>query len=272
VDVEGKKMRLETDPDETTKPSPLSKLGLWLRRPGDLGRTLEVLGLWVAAAVGVAAINSSGQNSGEQVAAMRDQFRVMSGQLKEMREEGRAWVGPSSVAFAPATLNEPLALILSVRNYGKVPATLVRHNTASSYFPTSNGGDVTKLPQWHDSRIFYPRSLCSTQSLFSTLYPSENNPTNFNIGIRRGDVFNDLDGGNDNFDLVLDAITKKQKLYVVFGCITYMAADEPQYTTYCIMVDPNSAPPSAGLSTWPLAHCPYGESDGLLSSMEGVRH
>src|SRR6478609_7390118 len=98
---------------------------------------------------------------------MRDQLRVMSGQLKEMQEEGRAWVGPTSVALAPVALNEPLALVLSVRNFGKKPATFVRHNTAASYFPTSAAVEITALPQWRDPRIFYPRALCSTESLFS---------------------------------------------------------------------------------------------------------
>ena len=54
-------MRLETDLDEKPKPRSLSKLGRWLRKPVGFWRAMEVLGLWVAAAVGVAAINSSNQ-------------------------------------------------------------------------------------------------------------------------------------------------------------------------------------------------------------------
>ena len=233
----------------------------------DFWRAMEVLGLWAAALVGLGAIYYSTRDSGEQVNAMRDQLRAMSGQLDEMQQEGRAWVGPSSLAFAPSTRNEPLELVLSVRNFGKVPAMLVRHNSSSSYFTTTGGEDVTKLNQWHDLKLFNPRSLCSTQSLFSTLYPGENNPVNFDIGIKRGDAINDLDGKKNTFDSVLDGIMKKQKLYVVYGCITYIAANEPQYTTYCIMLDANTGAGTA-LSSWPLAHCPYGESNGPLLSDE----
>ena len=119
-------MRLETDPDENAKPSPLSKLGLWLRRPGDLGRTLEVLGLWVAAAVGVAAINSSGQNSREQVGAMRDQLKAMSGQLDEMQEEGRPWakIDLHTANFPPFDPTGPataIPVVATITNVGKSP-------------------------------------------------------------------------------------------------------------------------------------------------------
>jgi hypothetical protein len=238
------------------------------KQPVDFWRAMEVIGLWAAALVGLGAIYFSTRDAGEQVSAMRGQMKTMGEQLKEMQEEGRPWVGPSSVSFAPSTLNEPLALVLSIHNFGKVPAMFVRHNSASSYFDIPGGEDVMNLPQWNNPRVFYPRSLCATKSLFSTLYPGENNPTNFDIGIRRGDVLKDVDGGNDIFDSVLDAITKKQKLYVVFGCITYMVANEPQYTTYCIMLNANVAAPGAGLSSWPLAHCPYGESNGSLLSEE----
>ena len=97
------------------------------RQPVGFWRAMEVLGLWAAAGVGLAAIYFSTRDSGEQVRAMRDQLQTMSGQLDEMQQEGRPWVGPIGVALVSKDRNEPLRVTLSYRNFGRQPATFVRN-------------------------------------------------------------------------------------------------------------------------------------------------
>jgi hypothetical protein len=77
---------------ERKRPEGKEPVGFW--------RAMEVLGLWAAAGIGLVAIISSSRDSGEQVGAMRDQLRAMSGQLAEMQQEGRAWLGPVAARLA----------------------------------------------------------------------------------------------------------------------------------------------------------------------------
>ena len=88
---------------------------------------MEVLGLWAAALVGLGAIYFSTRDAGEQVGTMREQLKAMSGQLDEMQQEGRAWLGPVSGNLANnSSPEEPLKISLAYRNFGKQPAAFVR--------------------------------------------------------------------------------------------------------------------------------------------------
>ena len=58
---------MKQDPDENVKTSPLSKVWRRLCQPVDFWRAMEVLGLWIAAGVGLLAINYSTRDSGRSV-------------------------------------------------------------------------------------------------------------------------------------------------------------------------------------------------------------
>jgi hypothetical protein len=107
---------------ERKRPEGKEPVGFW--------RAMEVLGLWAAALVGLGAIYFSTRDAGEQVSAMRGQLKTMSGQLDEMQQEGRPWVGPVGVTLLPKDRNEPLKVRFSYRNFGRQPATFVRSTSA----------------------------------------------------------------------------------------------------------------------------------------------
>jgi hypothetical protein len=251
-------MRLETD--VSPKPSWLSKVWRWLWQPVDFWRGMEVLGLWVAAAVGVAAIHSSNRDSREQVSAMRDQLRTMSGQLSEMQEESRAWVGPASVVLVAKDRDEPLRVSVGYRNFGRQPATFVRVSSTGSFIAMDPGKRIEDLAGWKEPAVFDPKSQCKRISSYTTAYPGDV-ILSFEGGVSKDNQLSDDKGHQVSFQTLLDGVTHKRELYVVYGCFTYVAGGQHEFTTFCVMLD-STGSNNADMSTWRLAFCPFGNDDG----------
>ena len=149
---------------ERRRPEDRQAVGFW--------RAMEVFGLWAAAGVGLAAIYFSTRDSGEQVTAMRDQLQAMSGQLDEMQQEGRPWIGPSSPALAAKDRDEPLRINMGYRNFGRQPATFVRNNSTGSFLAMGPGQRIEDLSGWKDPKAFNPRALCETTSSYTQCTPA----------------------------------------------------------------------------------------------------
>lgn len=81
---------------------------------------LEILGLWAAAAVGLAAIVSGNHDAHEQ----RD---VMQGQLRRMQKDGRPWVGINIIQNDPIIkAGQEFKIVPWLQNFGKSPALHVK--------------------------------------------------------------------------------------------------------------------------------------------------
>jgi hypothetical protein len=193
---------------------------------------------------------------------MRDQLRTMSGQLDEMQQEGRAWIGPTGVVLVSKDRNEPLRATLSYRNFGKQPAAFVRNMLSASTNALIAGKQIEELPWWKDPKLFNPRSLCQTVSTSQTLYPSD---TGYNVegGPSEDHPFTGP-GGSVSIQSVLAEVTQRHLLYLVSGCFTYISGGKPQFTAYCFMLDPRASP-NADAYAWRFLTCPYGNDDGELS-------
>jgi hypothetical protein len=253
-------MRLETDPDVSAKPSLLPKVWRWLWQPVDFWRAMEVLGLWTAAAVGVAAIHSANEDSRQQVSAMRDQLRTMSGQLDEMQEESRAWIGPASLSLVAKDRDEPLRVNIGYRNFGRQPATFVRASSTGSFVAMDPGKRIEDLAGWKVPAVFDPKSQCKRTSSYTTEYPGDIF-LSFEGGVSKANQLSDDQGHQVSFQTLLDGVAQKHELYVVYGCFTYVAGQKHEFTTFCAMLDPTSSN-NMDLSTWKLAFCPFGNDNG----------
>jgi hypothetical protein len=225
--------------------------------PAEFWRMMEVLGLWAAAGVGLHAITVSSRDAREQVTAIRDQ-------LNEMKEEGRAWIGPSSAALVAKDRGEPLSVSLDYRNFGRQPATFVRRMSTGSFLAMDPlAKRVEDLSGWKDPNVFNPRAQCETTSSHVTVYPGDV-PLVFEGGVSKEAQLKTDKGQSAASQSLLDGVTQKRELYVFYGCFTYIAGAKYEYTTFCLMLAP---PPSSStdLSTWMLVFCPYGNDNGELS-------
>ena len=235
----------------------------------DFWRAMEVLGLWVAAAVGVAAINSSNQDLREQASlmrdqlhAMRDQLQTMSGQLNEMQEEGRPWVGPVAASLEHKDdVEEPLRILLAYRNFGRQPATHVLLRGAARFPPLQAGVDIAALPFWKDKKQFDPSALCNAETSLRndtpvTLYPSDN-PITTGFGVTKDRPIVDNHNVAVPISAVVNDIVNRRLLYVFYGCMSYTGQGKPQGTLFCMMLDPRTNNGS-DISTWKINYCPYG--------------
>jgi hypothetical protein len=258
-------MRLEDGNPRATSSSRyrawLIKFGRWLRQPVDFWRAMEVMGLWTAAGVGLLAIHYSTRDAGEQVKAMREQLHAMSGQLDEMQQEGRAWLGPVGAHLVNKNPEEPLKISLAYRNFGKQPAAFVRNRTGAALLTMKSGEEIEQLPGWKDPKVFNPRSLCQTESSSITVYPSETY-TSIEGGVTKQTPAKEPTGAETLVSTVVDEIVREQALYVFFGCFTYFSAGKAEYTTFCIMLDPRTSNNSHDLSMWQFPFCPYGNDNG----------
>ena len=231
------------------------------RQPVDFWRSMEVAGLWAAALVGLGAIYFSTRDSGEQVRAMRDQLHTMSGQLDEMQQESRAWIGPVTAALVAKDRNEPLRVSIGYRNFGRQPATFVRNASRWSYLAIDPPGKrIEDLSGWKDSKLFNARSGCETTSSYTTVYPGDV-PLTIEGGVSKDSQIMNDSGQNVSFQSLLDGITRKLTLYMVHGCFTYIAGGKLEFTTFCLMLDP-ATNNNTDLSTWKLSFCPYGNDNG----------
>jgi hypothetical protein len=226
------------------------------RQPVDFWRAMEVLGLWAAALVGLGAIYFSTRDAGEQL-------HTMSGQLDEMQEEGRPWVGYTGAEFIDKKYNEPLRIKITVRNFGRRPALFFRRESYGGYFPMGTGDKIDDLAGWKDPKEFHPRSSCELQSPFTTLYPGDIFAS-FETGVSRSQVFTDPAGNQTLFPAVFDKIIRKQALYVVYGCLTYYSGEKAEFTTFCVMLDPRTGGDNPDVTTWQFSQCPYGNDNGEL--------
>jgi hypothetical protein len=232
------------------------------REPVGFWRAMEVFGLWAAAGVGLVAIYFSTKDSGAQVGTMRDQLQTMSGQLDEMQQEGRAWVGPIGVALVSKDRDEPLRVTLSYRNYGKQPAAFTRNSTIGAINQLLAGKQIEELPWWKDPKLFNPRSLCQTSSSSQTLYPADNPGYSVEGGPTKDAQFI-VAGDPVSIQSVLAEVTQRHLLYLFYGCLTYVAGGKTQFTSYCFMLDPRTSS-NADIYTWRFLTCPYGNDDGEL--------
>jgi hypothetical protein len=237
------------------------------RQPVDFWRAMEVLGLWAAALVGLGAIYVSTRDAGEQVGTMRDQLKAMSGQLDEMQQEGRPWIGPVSMAHVP---KEPLKIEIDYRNFGRRPATFVRNASTWSWLGINPPGARTEdLSGWKDPKVFNPRASCETSSPHTTVYPGDGTLAT-QEGASRDSQIKDESGQNVSYQTLLDGITHEKSVYVVFGCFTYIVGGKGEFTTFCFMLDPTINDNNADPSTWRLAFCPYGNDNGALAQDDGA--
>jgi hypothetical protein len=237
------------------------------RQPVGFWRAMEVLGLWAAAGVGLAAIIYSTRDSTEQVGALRDQLKVMSGQLDEMQQEGRPWVGPASAALVPKDRGEPLRVNVGYRNYGRQPATFVRNAHTWTWLAIDPPGKrIEDLGGWKDPKAFNPRAACETTSPHITVYPGDVTLA-IEAGASMGTQRMNDKGQIISFQTVLDGIKQKVALYVVYGCFTYIVGERTQFTTFCLMWDP-TINNDTDLSAWKPAFCPYGNDNGELTQDE----
>lgn len=241
------------------------------KTPTDFWRAMEVLGLWAAAAVGLAAIIYSTRDSTEQVGAMRDQLQAMSGQLDEMRQEGRPWIGPASAALVPKDRGEPLRVSIGYRNFGRQPATFVRYMSTGSFLAMDPlGKPIEDLSGWKEPKVFNPLAQCETTSSYVTVYPGDV-PLAFEGGVSKNFQLAAEKGQNVSFQSLLDGVTQKRELYVFYGCFTYMAGVKYEFTTFCLVLDPATSS-NTDLSTWKLAFCPHGNENGELTQSDAKAH
>jgi hypothetical protein len=234
------------------------------RQPVDFWRAMEVFGLWVAALVGLGAIYVSSRDAGEQVGTMRDQLKAMSGQLNEMQQEGRPWIGPVSMAHVPA---EPLRIEIDYRNFGRQPATFVRNAGRWTWLGINPRGARTEdLSGWKDPKVFNPRASCETRSPHTTVYPGDRTLA-IELGAARDSQIKDGNGQSVSYEALNDGIAHGQGVYIVFGCFTYIVGGKGEFTTFCFMLDPtiNNNSNKTDLSGWQLAFCPYGNDNGELA-------
>jgi hypothetical protein len=198
----------------------------WLSQPVEAGQALEVIGLLVAAGVAVEAIYFSSRESRAQLQAMRDQLQTMTGQLNEMQEESRPWVGLAGARLVNKSPEEPLKIALFYQNFGRQPATFVCNNAQASLLPTANVKDIE-------------------QSSYTTSYPGDTKHS-LEGGISKQFPIRDGGGNETPVSALVDEIVPQQALYIVFGCLTYVSAGKPEFTTFCFMLDPATSNNSAG--------------------------
>jgi hypothetical protein len=216
---------------------------------------MEVLGLWVAAAVGIAAINSSSRDS-------REQLRAIRGQLDEMQLEGRAWVGPAGALLASKDANEPLKVTLSFRNYGRQPATFVRSGGVIGYIFTEAGVQIQDFSAWKNPTLFHPQSTCQNKSSYQTIYPGDSvYSTDETPGASplMGD-----DGRIVSVQRFRELVALRQRVLLIYGCFTYVTEGKNMFTTFCLLLDPGSSQ-NSDINTWQFKYCPYGNENGEMT-------
>jgi hypothetical protein len=197
---------------------------------------------------------------------MREQLRTMSGQLEEMQQEGRPWVGPVGATPVSKDRNEPLSVTLGFRNYGRQPATFVRSKTATSYFLLEAGKRIEDLSGWKDPKWFSPQASCHTASFYQAVYPSDA-VYSFEVGPSEDNPIKGNEGETVSAQTMFDAITQKHRLYVIYGCFTYVATGKREFTTFCLMLDPRTIR-DIDTSTWKFVFCPFGNDNGELAQEE----
>jgi hypothetical protein len=264
-------MELETEPEGGGQraSSPwlwrwLTAFWRWLWLPVDFWRAMEVIGLWTAAVVGLLAIYYSTRDAGEQMKTMRDQLQAMTGQLDEMQQEGRPWVGPIGVALVSKDRKEPLRVTLSYRNFGRQPATFVRNQNMVLAPPMGPWNRVENFSWWKDPNWPSPRSLCQTKSEPQTVYPT-NEGYNVEGGVDASNPLPLLGVGHPapTIQSAVDAITHGEYLFIFQGCFTYVAGEKRAFTAYCFMLDPRTSP-AGDMYAWKFLPCPHGNEDGEL--------
>jgi hypothetical protein len=232
------------------------------RQPVEFWRAMEVAGLWAAALVGLGAIYFSTRDSGEQVTAMREQLQTMGGQLNEMQEEGRPWVGPVGASLARKDdVEEPLKISFSYRNFGRQPATRVLLRSAAKFPLLQSGFDIAALPFWKDKKQFDPDGLCNAETplrndTLVTLYPSDN-PLTTGVGVTKDTPVRNYNNAVIPISSVVNEVVNKRALYVFYGCLSYTGEGKPQGAPFCMMLDPRTNS-SSDISAWTINYCPYG--------------
>ena len=198
----------------------------------------------------------------DQLHAMRDQMQTMSGQLNEMQEEGRPWVGPVGASLAHANdPEEPLKISFSYRNFGRQPATHVLLRSGARFLPLQNGVDIAALSFWKDKKQFDLDALCGGKNSLHndtpvTLYPSDN-PLITGIGVTKDRPVTDINNLPTPISSVVTEVVNKRLLYIFYGCLAYTGQGKPQGTPFCMMLDPRTNN-SSNLSAWTINYCPYG--------------
>lgn len=187
-------------------------------------------------------------------------LHAMSGQLDEMQQEGRAWLGPVAARLVNKNPEEPLKISLAYRNFGKQPATFVRNRLGATLLEIKPGEEIEQLSGWKDPKLFNPRSLCETETPTTTIYPSDNY-TSTEGGPTKQNPFKDSSGHDTPVSTAVDKIVRQQALYVFFGCLTYVSGRNLESTTFCFMLDPRTGNDSPNLSAWVLPFCPFGNDN-----------
>lgn len=225
------------------------------REPVDFWRVMEVLGLWAAAGVGLSAIFVSARDA-------KDQLQAIRGQLDEMQQEGRPWIGPAGAAPVTKDRGEPLKASIFYRNFGRQPATFVRNSSTYSILAMEPAKQIEDLSGWKDPKVFDQSALCGITASYTTVYPGDLTLA-IEAGASKDTQFRNSVGQQFSFQSILDAITQKRELYLVHGCFTYVAGGKREFTTFCVMFDPRVSN-GTDLSTWKMTICPYGNDNGEL--------
>ena len=138
--------------------------------------------MFIIAVTGGAIILQSQRNE-ESLRPIVSQSKSIRDELDIMQQEARAWIGPTAIAWAnPSSVDEPLKVSLSYRNFGRQPATHV-YDIETTRLPInsiSTLADIKKLPFWGDKTQFDPDALCGAKELNrgdSTVFPSDLNTT-----------------------------------------------------------------------------------------------
>jgi hypothetical protein len=194
---------------------------------------------------------------------IHSQSTTTSGQLDILKQEGQAMVGPIGIALVNTnSADEPLKARLVYRNFGRQPATrfYVVSTLRLPLLGHAAQTDIFGLPFWKDKAQFNPESDCGAEQYKVgeiTVYPSDLAFT-IDVAIRNGypaTSDNTPTGTVVATGAVLNAVTSKNELYVIYGCFTYNTFDETAFSMWCAMLVPADG---NDISKWPFVFCPFG--------------
>jgi type II secretory pathway pseudopilin PulG len=187
-----------------------------------------VAGLWIAAAVGIVAVLVSSYDSGEQRWVMQGQLNAMSGQLNEMRQQKRAWIGPSNEEInTPIVSGKSIHITVQYNNTGGVPATNftsifhIREFSRKQWVGDAAVDIIISLKDDCFSRTYNTNGTI-------VAYPTQNG-INYNIG---------LDTIKSNPPIIADnSIIRGDTILSSEGCFIYRSGKNVHHSAFCYYYD-----------------------------------
>lgn len=230
----------------------------------------ETLGLWVAAAVGVAAIVISSHDSDVQTGVMQKQLSAMQGQLNEMKGTGvqtdqmieanrqladaagkqaqaaienaktaqdnlvasqRAWVGPRLARSEKAPeLNKETSVVIEYLNTGREPARETIHDVDA--FTATDAEDASGVVAARINSFIGRCKIKRTPTLAAVVFPT--------AGGLGGSAYTLTRTIQDS--LIDEDVINSEKKIIVSGCFVYKTIGTVHRSSFCYFFKAGKTP------------------------------